>query len=168
MDAKTYLIQQMTGVHRIVDDVLAGITDEQLTWIPPGMANPIGLTALHMLSSEDYFISVLRGKARLWEGQGWNRTFNLSEPPGYGQDWTVLRQAALTVETLLAYQVVVRVEMEYLLDSLTPESLEATFQCITEHDSAAELLALLVGHTCLHAGEMTALKGVYGVKGLAY
>jgi len=168
MDAKTYLVRQIASLRDLVDAALEGLTDEQLTWIPPGLANPIGLTALHMLASEDHFISILRGKPRLWQSQGWSATFNLVEPPGFGQDWTVLRNATLTVEALLAYRVVVRVEMDFYLETLTPEAFDQTVKFLSDNDSAADVLALLVGHALMHAGEIAALKGVYGVKGLPY
>lgn len=168
MDAKTYLTHQVTRIRFLVDSALAGLTNEQLTWIPPGTANPIGLTALHMLASEDHFISILRGKEHLWHTQNWSGTFNLAEPPGFGQDWTVLRQATLTVETLLAYQVVLRVEMDFYLDALTPEALELPVKFQTGHDRVVDVLTLLVSHTMIHAGEIAALKGVYGVKGLPF
>jgi hypothetical protein len=168
MDVKTYLMRQIAGMHDLVDAAFEGLTDEQLTWIPPGTANPIGLTALHLLSSEDHFISILTGKPRLWQSQGWSATFNLVEPPGFGQDWTVLRNATLTVEALLAYRVVVRVEMDFYLETLTPEVFDQTVKFLSDNDSAADVLALLVGHALMHAGEIAALKGVYGVKGLPY
>jgi len=168
MDVKTYLGRQVAWTHRLVDDALAGLTDEQLTWIPPGQANPIGLTALHLLASEDHYISLLTGKPVLWQFQGWSTTFNLAEPPGFGQDWTLFRHATLRVESLLAYQVVVRVEVEFFLDALTPETLDRKVKFFTDNDPVAEVLALLVGHSVFHAGEIAALKGVYGVKGLAY
>jgi hypothetical protein len=50
MDAKAYLTHQFASLRYFVDIALAGLTDEQLTWIPPGTANSIGLTALHMLA----------------------------------------------------------------------------------------------------------------------
>jgi hypothetical protein len=168
MDAKEYLTHQIASLRNLVDAALAGLTNEQLTWIPPGTANPIGLTALHMLASEDKFISLLRGKERLWQTQNWSGTFNLAEPPDFGRDWTVLRHATLTVESILGYQVVVRVETDFYLDALTPEALEFPIKFFTDHDRAVDVLALLITHTLIHAGEIAALKGVYGVKGLPF
>ncbi len=168
MDAKTYLTYQFASLRYLVDAALAGLTHEQLTWIPPGTANSIGLTALHMLATEDKYIALLRGKERLWQIQNWNSTFNLAEPPGFGGDWTVLRHATLTIEMLLAYQVVVRVETDFYLDALTPEALDFPVKLFTDHDKAADMLALLISHTLLHAGEIAAIKGVYGVKGLPF
>jgi hypothetical protein len=168
MDAQTYLMHQFSRVRFLVDATLAGLTDEQLNWIPPGTANPIGLTALHMLASEDKFISILRGKDRLWQTQNWSGTFNLAEPPGFGQDWTDLRQTTLTVETLLAYQVVLRVETDFYLEALTPEALEFPVKFQTGHDRVVDVLTLLISHTMIHVGEIAALKGVYGVKGLPF
>jgi len=168
MDAKTYLTYQFTSLRYFVDIALAGLTHEQLTWIPPGTANSIGLTALHMLATEDKYLSLLRGKERLWQTQNWSGTFNLAEPPGFGGDWTVLRQATLTVETILGYQVVFRVKTDFYLDALTPEGLEFPVKLFTDHDRAVDVLTLLISHTLLHAGEIAALKGVNGVKGLPF
>jgi len=168
MDAKTYLTHQIASLRNLVDAALTGLTNEQLTWIPPGTANPIGLTALHMLASEDKFIALLRGKERLWQTQNWSGTFNLAEPSDFGGDWTVLRHATLTAESILGYQVVVRVETDFYLDALTPEALESPIKFPTDHDRVVDVLALLISHTLIHAGEIAALKGVYGVKGLSY
>lgn len=168
MDVKTYIMRQISGMQELVDDAFQGLTDEQLAWIPPGTANPIGLTALHLLSSMDFFLSLLSGKPRLWETQGWGAKFNLTEPPGYGDDWTAFRHATLTVEGLLAYRVVVYAELDFYLDALTPEELDRTVKLFTDHDPVAAVLALLIGHALTHAGEIAALKGVYGVKGLPY
>jgi hypothetical protein len=168
MDAKTYLTYQFASLRYLVDAALSGLTHEQLTWIPPGTANPIGLTALHMLATEDKYLSLLRGKEQLWHTQNWSGTFNLAEPPGFGLDWTVSRQATLTVETILAYQVVLRVEMDFYLDALAPEALEFPVKFQTDHDRVVDVLTLLVSHALIHAGEIAALKGVYGVKGLPF
>ena len=168
MEVINYLKLQASSMQELVDAAFQGLTDEQLTWIPPGAANPIGLTALHMISSTDYFLSILTGKPRLWEAQGWKGQFNLAEPPGYGDDWTAFRHGTVTVEGLKSYLVVVRVELDFYLQALTPEGLDRPVKLWTDNDPAAAVLALLFGHMMLHAGEMAALKGVYGGKGLPF
>jgi uncharacterized damage-inducible protein DinB len=74
----------------------------------------------------------------------------------------------VTVEGLKAYQVVVRVELDFYLDALTPEELDRRVKFWTESDPVAAVLALLFGHWTLHLGEMAALKGVFGSKGLPF
>jgi hypothetical protein len=168
MDVKNYLILQASSMRELEDATFQGLTDEQLGWIPPGTANPIGLTALHMISSMDYFLSVLTGKPRLWDAQGWKGQFNLAEPPGYGDDWSTFRHGTVTVEGLKSYQVVVRVELDFYLQALTPEELDRRVKFFSDSDPVAAVVALLFGHWMLHAGEIAALKGVYGTKGLPF
>ena len=168
MDVKTYLLKQITGTYDSLDSALEGLTAEQLPWNPPGTANPIGLTIVHALSSEDMFISALCGKTQVWQAQAWAEKFNLTEPPGYGQDWTVYRNAKLSLESLLAYRDAVRVETRVYLEGLMPEELDRSVKIFGGSQPAADVLVLLIEHLLTHAGEIAALKGVYGVKGLPY
>jgi hypothetical protein len=168
MNAKTYLLKQIAGTYGLLDSALEGLTAEQLPWIPPGTANPIGLTIVHALSSEDMFISILCGKAQVWQTQSWGKKFNLSEPPGYGQDWTVYRNAKLTVESLLAYREAVRLETKVYLDALTAKELDRSVKIFGGSQLAADVLVLCCDHLLEHAGEIAALKGVYGAKGLPF
>jgi uncharacterized damage-inducible protein DinB len=168
MNAKTYLLKQFAGVYGLLDSALEGLTNEQLPWIPPGTANPIGLTIVHALSSEDMFISVLGGKTKAWQTQGWGEKFNLSEPPGYGQDWTVYRNAKLTVKSLLAYRDAVRLETKAYLDTLTAKELDRSVKIFGGSQLAADILGLCCNHLLEHTGEIAALKGVYGAQGLPF
>jgi uncharacterized damage-inducible protein DinB len=168
MDAKTYFLKQIAGTYDLLDSALEGLTAEQLPWIPPGTANPIGLTIVHALSSEDMFISILCGKSQVWQTQGWAEKFNLSEPPGYGQDWTVYRNAKLTVESLLAYREAVRLKTKAYLDTLTSEGLDRSIEIFGETSLVADVLVLCCNHLLEHTGEIAALKGVYGAKGLPF
>jgi uncharacterized damage-inducible protein DinB len=168
MNAKTYLLKQFAGTYSLLDSALEGLAAEQLPWIPPGTANPIGLTIVHALSSEDMFISILCDKAQIWQTQGWSKKFNLTEPPSYGQDWTVYRNAKLTVESLLAYRDAVRIETKVYLDVLTAKELDRSVKIFGGNEPVADVLVLLCEHLQFHAGEIAALKGVYGAKGLSF
>jgi hypothetical protein len=168
LDAKTYILKQIQETYGLLDSTLEGVTAEQLSWLPAGTANPIGLTIVHALSSEDMFISILCSKAQVWQTQGWGSKFNLSEPPGYGQDWTVYRNAQLTVEALLTYRDTVRAETHAYLKALTAEELDRSVQIFGGSSMVADVLVRLCEHLQFHAGEIAALKGVYGVKGLPF
>jgi len=168
MNAKTYLKKQISGMYDLLDSAMEGLTAEQLLWIPPGTANPIGLTIVHALSSEDMFISVLCSKAQIWQIQGWAEKYNLSEPPGYGQDWKVYRTAKLTVASLLAYRDAVRLETKAYVEALTAKELDRKVKIFGGSQLAADVLELMCAHILFHAGEVAALKGVYGVKGLPF
>ena len=168
MDARTFLLKLIDGTYDILDAALEGLTAEQLPWVPAGTANPIGLTIVHALSSEDMFISTLCGKAQVWQTQGWSEKLKLSEPPGYGQDWTVYRNAKLTVESLLSYREAVRLETKVYLDAVTSEDLDRSVAIFGGSQLVADVLLLLCKHLLMHAGEIAALKGVYGAKGLSF
>lgn len=168
MDVKTYALKQLAGIYEFLDATLEGLADEQLLWIPPGTANPIGLTLVHALWCEDMYISVLRDKPQVWQTHSWAEKFNLSEPPGYGQDWTVYRRARLTVDSLLAYRDAVRLETQAYVEALTAEELDRSLQVFGGSWLAANVFGLGISHLLFHAGEIAALKGVYGVKGLPF
>lgn len=168
MEIKTYLLRQFTSQRQLVDSALQGLTDEQLTWLPPGTANPIGVIILHMLASEDYFISLLTGKDCLWESQKWAEKFNLAKPPDIGEDWSVYRSGTITLDLLLSFRDAVRKATDSYFETVTSAELDRTIKFFTDNDPVADVLILLDGHNLTHAGEIAALKGVYGVKGLPY
>ena len=59
MDAREYIRRQFAALRRLQDGVMQGTTDEQFNWSPPGMANPIRVAFVHLVSGEDAFIGAI-------------------------------------------------------------------------------------------------------------
>jgi uncharacterized damage-inducible protein DinB len=169
MDVREYIQKQIAQAHRLVDGAMTGLTDEQLNWLPPGTANTISATVMHILGGEDNYIQgFLQGKPTLFAEGGWAAKIGVAAPPRPGQSWDEYKSKALAVATLLAFQQVVREATERYLAGITTEDLDRVVTMGARERSVAEVLTMLVGHLASHAGEVAALKGVQGAKGLPF
>ncbi len=168
MESKEFILQQMDKVRKQCDSVLNAITNEQFNWSPPGTANPISATFVHMLTSEDRTIQViLQGKERIWETEGWVEKIGLKDTPGSGKNWEQARDMAWTLLPLLGYEQSVRAATGAYLERLTSSELDRKVMVNENERTVADLLAGLVAHQLIHTGEIAALKGIMGIKGLA-
>ncbi len=169
MQANEYIQRQVQSMRRLTDAALQGLTDEQLNWTPPGQANPIRAALLHLVAAEDrYFQTILQGRPMLWETGGWSERVGLPYPPAAGRGWDEVKTTPVTVDAVQAYAQAVRAATESYLAALTNEELDRTVQFFGGDRPAADVIATFVSHTVGHAGEIAALRGVQGVKGLPF
>jgi hypothetical protein len=169
MDSITYLQHQFTALRRQVNTTLEGLTDEQLNWTPPGQANKIGVTLLHTVGGEDWMINTwMQGKPLLWETQGWASRVGVAAAPGGPGSWDEVRNATLTLASLMAYQEAVCEATSAYLAALTPEDLDRPVDVFGSVRPLAVVLIIVESHILGHMGEIAALKGVQGAKGLPY
>ena len=168
MDAKTYLQKQIKQMWGLQDSVIKGLSDALLNKEPEGTASPAGVIWLHSTYSEDSFIGMLSGEAKLWDTGNWQSRFGLETAPNYGEDWQQYHQAPLTVADLQAYTEAVRAQTTAVLDAMTDEDLDDTVKFFTESDPKADVWTLLVAHSLHHFGEIAAIIGVMGGKGLPF
>lgn len=54
MDVKTYIKYEINAIRMVLDAGMAGLTEEQFNWAPPGTANSISANFLHLVSGEDW------------------------------------------------------------------------------------------------------------------
>ena len=166
MDATELLREQFASVRRFVDGILDGLTDDQLNWIPPGTANPIGVSWLHLLTVEDGFIQgTIQGQPRLWESQEWTAKTGI-HPRAGDETWDRIKQTQLTVAPLQAYGDVVRGATEAYLSMATADQLARTVTVNNMEMSVSRLFTMMVCHAAGHAGDIAAIKGIQGLKGL--
>jgi hypothetical protein len=168
MDAKTYLRKQIKSMWNLQGSVVNGLTDEQLAVIPPGTTSPIGVIWLHMVYGEDNFVSTIMEQPSLWQSGDWKERFGLEKAPNIGEDWTEYQDVALTIEKVQAYSDAVQAQTGACLESTTDETLDETVKFFTDSDPKANVWVLLVSHTLIHSGEIAAIKGVLGEKGLPF
>jgi hypothetical protein len=169
MDAAEFVRQQVAESRSLSDAAMSDLTDEQFNWLPPGTMNPIKAIYLHMASAEDSFVQKhLRGKTMVWTGGEWAAKLGFAQPPGRGQGWEPFRSAHLAVGPARAYaEEVCQATNDYLV-RLTAEELDRPVSFYGRDWTVARVLALLVTHTACHAGEIAAVKGIQGVKGLPF
>ena len=169
MDTIEFICQLVAAAHHQVDDSMKDTTVEQFNWTPPGTANPISAVFVHLLNSEDFFVqNIMQEKSRLWEEGGWSEKTGVNNTPGYGGNWDEFKHGSLALEPVLVYQQAVRAATDSYLDELTQDELERKVKFAGGDRSVADMFILLASHTLCHAGEVAALKGIQGSKGLPY
>jgi hypothetical protein len=169
MDVVVYAKGLFAAMRRLRDAALRNTTDEQLNWIPPGIANPIRASLVHLLTSEDRVIHVvLQGKPMVWESGDWGEQIGLAAHPGYGPGWDDAKSTTLRLAPLLDYAAAVGAAADEYIARLTPEELERTVPYLGDERPVRDVLAMMVVHASAHAGEIAALKGIQGVKGLPF
>jgi uncharacterized damage-inducible protein DinB len=169
MDALEIIRRQIAGARRLTDAVMQDTTEAQFNWLPPGMANSMKAALLHALASEDRYIQVLiQGKPRLWETGGWSAKIGLAVPPGRDGGWEEIKAATVTIAPVLAYAAAVRAATDAYVATLTAGELERAVQWMDQTRQVADLLVMQANHIASHAGEMAAIKGMQGVKGLPF
>jgi hypothetical protein len=168
------LIQYSLGnAFGILGQVVADLTQEQADWTPPGIANPIGATYWHAVSSTDDIVHRwIRGEESLRQKGGWQeKILTISVPePGQGEDYLAYMQAIrVDIATLHTYTGAVADDVQYWLASLKSEDLENEIDTPIGKLGIGKLLeTFVIWHINAHCGEIAALKGCLGAKGYPF
>lgn len=169
MDIRDYIRYQFEFGWGQVDSVMEGVTDELFNWQPPGVAHPIKASFLHLVAAEDSFVNRLfQGQPLVWVTGGWSAQIGLPYPPGQGRGWEEVLATPLSLAPILGYRDAVRQSTRAFLAGLTDADLQRPITFVHRERPLAEMLVLAVSHMTGHAGEIAALKGVQGVRGLAF
>lgn len=164
MDAVTYAkkaLKQSFGLFNMVAD---GMTDEQYNWQPEGTANSIAKSHVHAMSSVDFFISgTLKGEQMQWPA------FALANglPGNPTEIWAYT--GAIPLAAMKEYGASVQnAALEYV-DSLKESDLDREIDTPFFGKQTLAFLVMLAGtHSVGHGGDMSAVKGLRGLKGLPF
>ena len=162
MNATQYAKTEIRQGLDFLDLCVKGMTDEQYNWKPSGTCHPASKLHAHVLYYVDFSINlVLEANPSTW-GQ-------FAEKEGLGANVPEIWSADSSI-TLSAMQ-------EYATD-LT-ESVESYFGASIEKDldrqvdtrfigtqTVGWMLTFITYHTLIHTGEIAAVKGMQGLKGL--
>jgi uncharacterized damage-inducible protein DinB len=173
MDAPEYLRRQLGRARTLYDDILRDITEEQFNWSPPGTANPIRAVLVHMLTTEDQIVQrALLGRPTLWQSAGWGEllghSFQLNQPFLPEEAWAELKERALDLGTVRDYGRTVHAATDGYFARLTPDELDREVPFVRGKAPVVDALTILLAHAFHHGGEIAALRGVQGAKGLSF
>jgi hypothetical protein len=68
MHAMGLMRQELRCAQDYLDMITADITQAQLDWIPPGIANPVAAVLAHAVTDQDFICALLARKRPLYEG----------------------------------------------------------------------------------------------------
>ena len=164
MDALTLLRDQAAFAEKLMTDVFAPVTVDQAIWRPEGSTtNPIAVIFLHIYTSEDGMIARSLGKSPILETGAW------SDRLGYESihAWSPITDPDLA--SYRAYAGEVAAATKDYLTNLEPTALEQEVDSPRgRRTRVAGLSLLLTTHKLTHSGEIAALLGCQGAKGLPF
>lgn len=168
MNIFEYIQRSFAGLRRTVESTMRDMTPELFNWAPPGTANTISATYVHFIHTEDHFIQgIIQGKPTVWENGGWSTRTGINKPPDIGEDWSSFKKRPTDLQPLLDYKAAVWAATDAYLAGLTQAELDRMVKFGNGERTVAEMLMLAVSQAHGHMGEIAALKGIQGVKGLA-
>ena len=177
MEAITLLRQQLQSAHQWFEGTMADVTQEQMDWLPPGNANPLGASYMHVIASEDMIVQgMLRQAAPLMMTTWAGRTGASIPQPAPGPDWTHYSTWTHNVHVDLGQareyaQAVYTASADYLA-SLKSADLDREMDLSGVGMGKANLgwviANLMIGHCHDLMGEISVLKGIQGAKGYPF
>jgi len=158
-------------VLEFLENVLNGLTEDDLNWQPRYDCNSIGWLAWHLTRQQDAQISALMGEEQLWIKDGWYSKFNRPANPkdiGFGQ--TPEQVAAFKspdAQTLLDYHHALLERSKRYFFTLTKSDLdreldEPWFQPLP---TIGVRLVSIMNDAVLHAGQAAYVRGLRQGKG---
>lgn len=175
MDSIALLREQIKGAHEIMEGTMADVTQAQMDWAPPGLANPLGATYGHYLFTEDWVIQTLmKGSASLLETI-WANRHGMSEPHP-ATDWSKYpawtRAVHVDLPSVRAYGKAVYEATDAYLATLKPEDLTQTRDLSAMGMGPTTvswiISTFLLAHANNMAGEISCLKGIQGARGYPF
>ncbi len=171
MDAISVLRGNLKQGHDILEQAITGLTSEQLHHrFENATIESIATIYVHTVMSEDYLMNgKVQNQGTLFDRDGWSEKAGISMIP-FGGDYAGwlenLPRADFTA--LREYAEHVYAESDATLADLTEADLDQTVTFVDETTMGALLGNIIVWHAIHHGGEVCALKGVLGGKGLPF
>lgn len=169
MEAKDLLRGQYQQLHKWLHMTIADCTEEMARRHDSGWEiNPISAIYLHIAMSQDSSITRLTGFDQpLLFRDGWDKALGIEGVSGRQVAESAGSAAELSV--VRGYMGAVTKAVEDFLESATDAQLQREVDGPVGKTTAIELLANIgVNHVAGHWGEIAALKGVQGYKGLRF
>ena len=90
----------------------------------------------------------------------------IPKPPDIGEDWSDFKHQQLPIQPQLDYAEAVWAATDAYLDTLSPGDLDRMVKFAGGERTVADMLLLGTSQALGHNGEIAALKGIQGAKGL--
>ena len=155
--------------HQYLEGAIGGCDPQTLSRTFPGATiGSIGSIYAHSVFNEDYALqSMLQGKEPLFLAGGWAQRTGLElQDPAAGPQWN---NPNLELGPVQEYAQAVYDASNQYLQSVSDADLERPIDFFGRKESAAWVIGdMVLVHLSEHSGEIAALKGVMGQKGLPW
>ena len=167
------LAQALDFAHRyVLEGTVEGVDDELANRRPGGRSNSIGSTYAHLVLSEDQIVNgMLKGSKPLSDGDWAGRT-GVDRPMPWSStealaEW--YRTVRVDVAACREYGRAVHEAVRDYISGATEESLAREVELFgMKMSTATAFEVFVIGHANSIGGEISALKGVAGLKGYPF
>ncbi|HUZ01038.1 MAG TPA: DinB family protein [Thermomicrobiaceae bacterium] len=172
MDVVSLLREQLRGAHDVLESTIGDTTAEQAHRAPGGTVLSIAANYAHTVCGEDAVAGLIDGSAPLFQSAWAGRT-GVSELPPLDPPWTEwAARVTLDLAQARGYAHAVYARTDGIVAALSPEDLERPLDLSTlgfgMRTVGFLLSAVLQMHPFLHAGEISAIKGLQGLPGYPF
>jgi len=169
MRAQDLLSAQYQQAHVIVEQVIDDCDDDAFRKVVGGNIGSIAAIYAHVVFDEDGWTARTAGQPTVWETGGWAEKTGLETPsPRQTQDWA---QSVPEYDraAFREYAHAVYASTEIYFANASDEDLDTEIDAPGGRQPAGlSIGALGLWHVMSHQGEIAALKGVQGLKGLPF
>ncbi|HXG36196.1 MAG TPA: DinB family protein [Dehalococcoidia bacterium] len=173
MNVQSTVRQQLAFWHGVLDQMLADCSQEVLHKSLPGATiTSIAPIYAHVVFGADALVNgLLQGKPIIYEAQGWSSKTGVpfpGFPPAIKPEWA--STVNMDLPAFQEYARTVLAEADAYLGSLPDSELErkVALPFGGEQTIGWIVINILGTHAAQHAGEIAALKGIQGLKGLPF
>ncbi len=173
MNPRARLIQQqLQFAHQALEGTIADCDDKTLHVANPGATiSTAAAIYAHSVVCEDVVIHGLQGKPPILQSQGWDQKLGGDIPVQAQMDAEWAKAFRIDLPLFREYAQAVYSEVDAFLSTLSDTDLDrkvATGTTMGEQTIGFMLGPMLTTHAPMHTGEIAALKGVLGLKGLPF
>ncbi len=171
MKAQEAVRQQLGFWHGALGGIMGDCGDTLNKQVPNATITSISSVYAHLVWAEDAIVNgMLQGKPIMYQTDGWEAktgvTYPDGERPALG-DWA--KSTRMDYPKFKEYADAIFANTDSYLANLSDAELDVKVQTpIGEQTKAWVVVNLLGTHAPQHAGEIAALKGVHGLKGLPF
>jgi len=161
----------LTQAHSILDEVMADCTPEVLgKQLPAATIGSVGAVYAHAVFGEDGLVQgMVQGKPPIYEAQGWSGKLGVPMPgPMQNLDWAA--SVKIDLQSFGEYAKAVFAATDAYIAGASDAEMERSVETgFAGAQPVAQVLGTIVlWHMVNHQGEIAALKGVQGKKGLPF
>ena len=172
MSTAEFIRSSLRQQHGMYNDAISDLTSEQLHWRANDKGLPASFILWHYVRTEDNIIQfVLQGKPTVWLEGGWHEKFGLHRT-GQGTGMSLEDAQGLKLEPPKAFYDYMQAVWQST-DAFLAAADDAFLQKMTTVKPLGEMpIQSAIGNMCLthgftHLGEISHLRGLMGLKGMA-
>jgi hypothetical protein len=170
MNAQEAVRQQLGFWHGIGGSVLGDCGDSLNKRLDNAKVGSISSIYAHMVFGEDGIVNgMIQGKPTLYQEGGWEAKTGVKQPQGPMQNEEWAAAVNMDLATFQDYAKAVFAQTDAFLANLGDADLERKIQGPAGETTVGWFVVnILATHFPQHLGEIAALKGVHGLKGLPF